>query len=173
MGTRILIAIDPGDVQSGYVKVAYDCSTFEVKKIIDKGKVENSQIYDVLNTDYSYDLAVEMIASYGMAVGATVFETCVKIGQFIQFALDVGYAEDIQRVYRKDEKLTLCHSLKAKDANITQALIDRYAPGQPNMGKGTKNNPGFFYGFKKDVWQAFAVAVTYLDMKREVSMKNG
>ena len=47
----------------------------------------------------------------------------------------------------REEKLDLCGSLSAKDANIRQALVDRYAPGQPNFGKGTKKDPGFFYGF--------------------------
>ena len=44
-----------------------------------------------------------------------------------------------------------------------QALVDRFAPGQPNHGKGTKAEPGFFYGFRADVWQAFALAVYAAD----------
>ena len=66
-------------------------------------------------------------------------------------------------IYRNEEKLCLCRSLKATDSNIAQALADRYAPGQPNRGKGTVKNPGFFHGFGKDIWAAMAVAVTYFD----------
>ena len=51
---------------------------------------------------------------------------------------------------------------------MKQALIDRFAPGVPNGGKGIVNKkvkqPGWFYGFKGDIWQAYAVGVTYYDM---------
>ena len=72
-----------------------------------------------------------------------------------------GY--QIQKIFRREEKLYLCGRASAKDANIRQALVDRYAPGEPNYGKGTKKNPGFFYGFSADMWAAMAVAVTYFD----------
>ena len=79
------------------------------------------------------ELVIEMIASYGMPVGKEVFETCVWIGRFIQ----VGniYQKSNSYIYRKEEKMNLCHSMKAKDSNIRQALIDRFGP------VGTKKNP--------------------------------
>ena len=104
-----------------------------------------------------------MVASYGMPVGREVFETCVWIGRFTE-ALK-GRCQ-ITYIYRKDEKLTICNSPRANDATIKQALVDRFAYGQPNHGKGTKKMPGWFYGFRQDVWAAYAVAVTYHDMYR-------
>ena len=106
-------------------------------------------------------LAIEMVASYGMPVGAEVFETCVWIGKFEHC---LSCFENHKRIYRKDEKLTICHSPKANDSTIRQALTDRFAYGVSNFGKGTKKEPGWFYGFKNDVWQAYAIAVTYHDM---------
>ncbi len=48
--------------------------------------------------------------------------------------------------------------MRAKDANISQALRDRFGE------KGTKAHPGWFYGVSKDVWSAIAVGVAYYDM---------
>jgi hypothetical protein len=102
-----------------------------------------------------------MVASYGMAVGADVFETCVWIGRFVQRLEQFGVEAEL--VKRNPVKLHHCHSSKAKDGNIAQALVDRFAPGQPNRGKGTKAKPGWFYGFHADIWQAYALAVYAAD----------
>ena len=158
----LIVAIDPGCTESGYVVVRHDGN--EITQVLDKGKVENKEIYSVMNQYLAYDLAIEMVACYGMPVGAEVFDTCVWIGQFLREANTGKLARKIKLIYRKEEKLNLCGTPAAKDANIVQALIDRYAYGQPNKGKGTKKQPGFFYGFAKDVWQAMAVAVTYFDL---------
>jgi len=70
-------------------------------------------------------------------------------------------------MFRRDVKLNLCGSARAKASNIIQALVDRFASGEPNYGKGTKKTPGWFYGFKADVWQAYALGVTYIDKQGE------
>ena len=158
----LIIAIDPGCTESGYVVVRHDEN--EITQVVDKGKVENKEIYSVMNQYLDYDLVIEMVACYGMPVGAEVFDTCVWIGQFLREANTRKLARKIKLIYRKEEKMNLCGNPTAKDSNIVQALIDRYAYGQSNKGKGTKKQPGFFYGFAKDVWQAMAVAVTYFDL---------
>ena len=148
----MILAIDPGNVDSAYCLI--DEKTY---KPIEFGKLSNQQVLMKV-IELKYDkLILEMIASYGMPVGASVFETCVWIGRFIQ----ARNCCDYDYIYRKDEKINLCNSMKAKDSNIRQALIDRFGE------VGTKKNQGFFYGFKNDIWAAFAVGCTYLDKQKE------
>lgn len=150
----MILAIDPGNVDSAYCLI--DEKTY---KPIEFGKLSNQQVLMKV-IELKYDkLILEMIASYGMPVGASVFETCVWIGRFIQ----ARNCCDYEYIYRKDEKINLCNSMKAKDSNIRQALIDRFGE------VGTKKNQGFFYGFKSDIWAAFAVGCTYLDKQKEDS----
>jgi len=161
-----ILAIDPGNTQSGYVVVEHDGE--EIRRVLEAGKIDNNDMRMLLKQKLyagCKDFAIEMIAGMGMTVGQEVFDTCVWIGRFWEAAMIIFWQDgyDPKRIYRREEKLDLCGSLSAKDANIRQALVDRYVPGQPNFGKGTKKNPGFFYGFSADMWAAMAVAVTYFD----------
>lgn len=154
----VIFAIDPGNVESGVAVVEHD--GVEITRVLQKCKLQNEKLLLLIDrTPTDWAVAIEMVASYGMPVGADVFDTCVWIGRFMQAA----QGRKIERIYRKEEKLYLCGKLTAKDSNITQALVDRFAPGQANHGKGTVKNPGFFYGFSKDMWAAMAVATTYFD----------
>lgn len=158
----MILAIDPGNIETGYVIVDE-----ETLKPIFVGKVLNKELEEIIikskDSITIEHVAIEMVASYGMAVGATVFETCVWIGRFYQCCKE-NLGIEATLIYRKDEKMNLCNSMKAKDSNITQSLIDRFAPNTPNKGKGNKKDKGWFYGFKKDIWAAYAVAVTYKDI---------
>lgn len=152
-----ILAIDPGNIESAYCIIeAKTYKPLEFNKI----KNETLEVGFWNQNQYKIDkLVIEMIASYGMAVGKEVFDTCVWIGKFIELAS--LQAIEVEYIYRKDEKMNLCHSMKAKDSNIRQALIDRFGV------VGTKKKPGWFYGFKKDIWSAYAVGVTYLDKLKE------
>ena len=157
-----VLAIDPGPTESGWALI--DSETCE---LIDFGKAENRWVIDLFRRGdialkHCPHVAIEMVASYGMSVGASVFETCVWIGRFQQHALTAS-GDLPELIYRRDVKLHHCGQTKATDSNIAQALKDRFAPGQPNHGKGTKAAPGFFYGFRADIWQAYALAVLAAD----------
>lgn len=161
MKNNYLLAIDPGNEESAYCVI--DKKTY---KPIEFDKVKNETlleyIYDYLPNGVD-TLVIEKVASYGMAVGATVFDTCIWTGRIVQHYLDFTspYNQKVEYIYRKDEKMNLCNSMKAKDSNIRQALIDRFGV------VGTKKEKGWFYGFKKDIWAAYAVGVTWLDKQKE------
>lgn len=147
-----IFAIDPGATESAYVAIDTAC------KPVTFGKVSNEELRLMLSRAPYHRVVIEMVASYGMPVGAEVFDTCVWVGRFSESQLRVtGRLPEL--IFRKPIKLHHCGSIKAKDSNVTQALVDRFARGQGNHGKGTKAAPGWFYGFAKDVWQAYALAV--------------
>lgn len=152
-----LLAIDPGSENSAFVSLNDEgISSF--------GIWPNSKIAGWKRAKYSAPgahLAIEMVASYGMPVGAEVFATCVWIGRFIQ-----AWDGPFTLIYRKQITSHLCGSGKAKDANVRRALIDRFGPGKV-IAIGTKKAPGPLYGVHADVWSALAVAVTFIEQKRK------
>ncbi len=153
----MILAIDPGNIKSAFVLMGADYKPAEF------GILENEQLLlqmeELFEAENIETVVIEKIASYGMAVGATVFDTCIWIGRFAEKAVSSGC--EVEYILRAEEKMNLCHSMKAKDANIRQALIDRFGE------VGTKRSPGWFYGVSKDIWAAIAVAVTYLDKVSE------
>ena len=159
----MILAIDPGNIQSAYCVI--DKTSY---KPIEFGKIDNTELREKMLSELKYypieTLVIEMIASYGMPVGKEVFDTCVWIGMFIE----TFKCPNTYYIYRKEEKINLCGSMKAKDSNIRQALIDRFATFDFKNGKGTKKQQDFFYGFSKDVWAAYAVGITWLDKQKEL-----
>lgn len=153
-----VFCIDPGNVFSGYLLVQNGC-------FLDKGKTTNANVAlklrEALKESEESHVVIERIESQGMLVGESVFRTCEWIGRFAQIAEDLGVHADF--VYRRDEKLCLCESSKAKDKNIRRALIDRYATFDKENGRGTKKNPDVLYGFTADAWSALAVYTTWKD----------
>lgn len=145
-----VFAIDPGPIFSAYVFIEGDA-------ILEFGKIANAELIQKLNVGRwcfpKTMLYIEKIASYGMAVGAEVFETAYWCGRFDE----AGSCGKAIRPTRKDIVVHLCGTSKAKDANVRQAMIDRY--GAP----GTKKNPGATFGITADVWQALAVAAYAID----------
>jgi hypothetical protein len=152
----MILAIDPGSTESAYVILD------EQLKPVEFGKLENNELLSKLAsiTTFCEHTAIEMVACYGMAVGKEVFETVFWIGRFWERCWRSNFKE---KIYRQDEKMSLCHNMQAKDSNIRQALIDRFGP------VGVKKNPGWFYGVSGDVWAAIAVGVTYHD--KYIAMK--
>lgn len=163
-----ILAIDPGCIESAFV-----IADRKDLKPIEFGKIDNRLLLgNIQDRVFEYDeLAIEMVESFGMGVGAEVFETVFWIGRFWEASLE-NKAAPLTKIYRHDEKLNLCGSVRAKDSNIRIALIDRFAQHDFKNGKGTKKNPDWFHGFAADVWSAYAVLVTYCDMNPIKEVKN-
>lgn len=148
-----ILGIDPGSAETAW------CAIVDGRPVL-FGKERNDLVLEHLRKTWepAEDLAaIEMIASYGMAVGREVFETCVLIGRMVEAWSARGGR--VQLVYRKDVKLFHCETSRANDANIRAALLDRYGPGR-DQAVGTKRAPGPLYGIKGDEWSALAVALT-------------
>ncbi|WP_443115472.1 hypothetical protein [Herbaspirillum seropedicae] len=149
-----ILALDPGTTQTGYV-------FYDGRKVLECGVLPNAEMLQRIQMATSPRLAIEMIASYGMAVGKEVFETCVWIGRFKQA---FHSPEAVELVYRKDVKLHLCGTPRAKDPNVRQALIDLFPAtgGGATPQVGTKSKPGPLFGVSSHAWPALGVAVTAL-----------
>ena len=156
----LILGIDPGPEKSGYA--IWDTCQTEIIPKFGVGVRENGYIIDIASGGPHDILAIEMIASYGMPVGKSIFETCVWIGRFIQAAT----RSKCYRATRKEICLHLCNSPRGKDATIRQALIDRFpATGGGKCPQiGIKAAKGPLYGVKGDAWSALAVALYCADV---------
>jgi hypothetical protein len=158
---KTVIGIDPGNLESALC-------VYDGEKVLWNGIHPNKEFLSMLegvHGDHVFEngtdvpIYLEDIQAMGMAVGQEIFDTAKMIGR-IQLFLEqkeIPY----KMVKRTEIKLHHCGSTRAKDANITLALVDRFDPSRVfgKYGKGTVKNQGFFYGFKDDMWSAFAIAL--------------
>jgi hypothetical protein len=154
-----ILALDPGPTETAFIE--YDGEKPRNWGIAPNDTSIEGGMLDLLdamsNQMVIEHLAIEGIACYGMAVGKETFDTCIWIGRFIE-----AWGRQWSLVYRPDVKLHLCKSARAKDANVRQALIDKFGPTK-EKAVGVKASPGPLYGIKSHCWSALAVAVTYCE----------
>lgn len=150
--SETVLAIDPGNIDSAYCFL-------RGREIGAFGKIPNGELLGLLrkarfipsNRPGVYDhVACEMICSYGMPAGASLFDTCVFIGEIC-----AASSVPVTLIPRIQVKSHICHSGKATDSNIRQALIDMFGP------QGKKSAPGPTFGISADVWSALAIAETF------------
>lgn len=161
-----IVGIDPANKYTAFVV----CETVTMRPLY-FGREENRKaLSEILERTLeckahgSVVIGIEGMQSYGQPVGTPTFETCYWIGH-LQCHFDL-YQIPHQLIFRSEEKMAICKQARAKDSNIRAALVDLFAPYASNHGKGTKDEPSIFYGFKKDIWQAFAVAYTLREKER-------
>lgn len=165
----MILAIDPGPTQSAYV--LWDPGRTQIASVLWDGKVIDKAILDNPSLLMRLrqicwasvpSMAIEMVQSFGMSVGAEVFETVFWAGRFFE-AWEAREGRSGTKVYRKEVKIHFCHNLRAKDPNIRQAILDRF--GGKDAAIGLKASQGPLYGIKADMWSALAVALYYADTR--------
>ena len=149
----IVIGLDPGTEKSAV-------AVFNGLSVTDAGEMSNRELLSWLigRRVTGRVLVIEQIESFGMAVGREVFETVFWTGRFAE----AWCPSRFERVPRREVKQHLCHSARATDANIRQALIDRFGPGT-DKAFGKKKTPGPLYGITGHKVAALAVAITWFD----------
>jgi hypothetical protein len=179
---ELILAIDPGTTQSGYVM--FDALTAQP---LSWGKKDNREVLALIVVPGPQLCVIERIEHLGMAAGHDVFETAVWSGRFIQAW---GCESTCSQLSRRQVKINLCGSARAKDGNIRQAIIDRYGGDEVAIGgkkckrckgrgwfgrehavcaecdDGWALRKGLLYGISGDAWQALALAMTYADLRR-------
>jgi len=150
----LVTAIDPGTEESALV--VYDSLA---KTIFTFRTWPNSDLVNWLATHSGPldPLVVEMVESFGMPVGAETFATVWWSGRFHQ-----AWRGPAHQLSRRAVKLHLCHSARATDANVRQALIDRFGPGK-EAAIGLKSKQGPLYGLKSHEFAALGVALTWAE----------
>lgn len=138
MQLKTVIGIDPGPKEHAFV-------TFD-GSVVNSGNLTTEELAELLRKS-DCEVACEWIESFGMRVGKEVFQTVFSIGRLYE-------ARPMRLIPRRDIKLFLCNSMRAKDADVRQALIDKLGP------VGTAKERGPCYGISKHLWSALAVAVT-------------
>lgn len=154
-----VLAIDPGTEQSGWC-------IFDGAEVVMSGVNQNEDVLNMVVEHRDGGLAIEMVASYGMAVGREVFETVRWIGRFQQAW---HRPDDVALIFRRDVKLFLCGTTAAKDANVRQAIIDRFPAtgGGAKPQIGTKQQPGPLYGVSSHAWPAIGVAMLWCERNKD------
>lgn len=146
----VILAIDPGTTESGW------CLLRPNGGRIDAGVSSNTDLLAGLAYMPADVMAIEVFEARGMPIGQESIETIIYTGRLMQ-----AWGHSVRRVKRSEVKRHLCGSLRAKDGNVRQALIDLY--GGKDAAVGRKATPGPLYGIASHAWAALAVAVTARD----------
>lgn len=168
-----IFAIDPGTTESAYVVYANNplrlpssSGGYFVESpgwtIRDKGKEDNNVLMYILK-EYTADHYVieDMQGGKGRVLGKTTIETIKWTGRFQQEIMST-FGKGTNFLFRKTVESHILKSLekpypfKSPDSNIRHALIARF-------GDKTK-------GLANDEWQAFALAVCFVEKELGVEL---
>ena len=166
-----IIAIDPGNIKSAWVIFEKAKLSFRdgiIFKIISCGKEPNEWVLSCFD-DFNIEVSViEEMVAYGKWSGREVTDTAFWVGRFYEAS-----HTDVFLINRPKIRWHIGGQKKVTDAIIIERLIERFCPVIYDnfvTGKLTKNKminaarEEYFKGFHDDIWQAFALGVTWYDL---------
>ena len=164
---KYILAIDPGTTMSGVCLVRTEDYSPMWSAKLDNEMAWSAIVGTVSERGISgRDVQVVIERMHNpMSADSNVFLTCEWIGRFDVYAREYTGIPTAY-IFRHQEYKMLCANIyNRNDKGIKDALVERFAYGEPNYGKGTKKNPGWFYGFAADAWSAYAIAVAHIDLQ--------
>ena len=138
------IYIDPGTEKSGYIVKSYDTYGAPFMVRLDVG--ENEQVLNECGIHQR--VVIEQLSGMGQMIGQSTLDTAVWVGRFMERAMSRD--NEVEMMTRRDVKLYLCGSCRAKDKDIRQRVIDIFGEVP------TKKNPNPTWPAKpaSHMWQA-------------------
>lgn len=163
----IILAIDPGPKESAYCYV--DSNGY---KPLHTGKLFNEHLREIVEHGSFDQLVIEECIARKWA-GREISDTAFEAGRFAECA-HRKRCNGFHLISRSMVRGHLTTEKRGGDAIMIQELILLFEPkfyfqwvheeiSRPKMIIEAKK--GFFKGFKGDIWQAFALAVTFINKR--------
>lgn len=138
----IVLAIDPGNGQSGVVR-------FDGERVLYAGVIENPDVLKIIADDNSDVLALELFVATNQRLGNESIETIHWGGRFHQAS---GDPDSVMLIPRAQVKRALGLGHRDGDKQVRAKLVELVGE------KGTKASPGPCYGVSSHAWAALGVA---------------
>lgn len=149
----MILGIDPGPTESSVVWL-------ENGKVVRAADEPNEVVAH--RVEHGTEIvAIEDFVPYGIRLGHESMATLKWVGIFSWLAGSRAVV-----IPRPDVKQRMCDCRTAKDADVRDAIIHRYA-ATAKEAKGTKKQPGPLYGIQGHRWAALAVALVAAEAAEE------
>lgn len=148
MRRAVVLAIDPGPIQSGVVR-------FDGTRVLFAGVLPNEDVLKIIADDNSDVLAIEKFMASGQSLGNESLDT-VRWEE--RFRLASGEPELVVMIPRIAAKKALGLNQRHGDKEVNARLVEVLGP------KGTKGNKGPCYGVSSHAWAALAIAYAALHL---------
>jgi len=164
-----ILCVDPGCFDTAYV-------VWDGEKLLDKNKISNEELRDKIpnillgRNEKVSEVIIEMVSSYAMQVGQTIFDSCVFVGILKQQCETLGVP--VHLIFRKSIKLHHNHSLRGvNDGAVNGVLKQKYGEDntikKPNLiywNEEVEKNGGAKW-MNGDMWAAFSIATYWTEPK--------